>query len=75
MRHSKSLNKLYYDIVLKEDIDERPFFIMQYDDGYIVFQDRYHIIKKFKNFDVARMYVNQKYYNPQTIIINFKKRD
>ena len=75
MRHSKSLNKLYYDIVLKEDIDERPFFIMQYDDGYIVFQDRYHIIKKFKNFDIAMMYVNQKYYNPQTIIINFKKRD
>lgn len=64
MRHSKSLNKLYYDIVLKEDIDERPFFIMQYDDVYIVFQDRYHIIKKFKNFDIARMYVNQKYYNP-----------
>ena len=73
MRHSKSLNKLYYDIVLKEDIDERPFFIMQYDDGYIVFQDRYHIIKKFKNFNIARMYVNQKYYNPHIIIINFKK--
>ena len=37
MRHNKSLNKLYYDVVLKEDIDDRPFFIMQYEDGFLVF--------------------------------------
>lgn len=74
MRHNKSLNKLYYDIVLKEDIDDRPFFIMQYEDGYIVFQDRYNIIKKFCNYNVAEMYVNQKFYNPQIITIDFKKK-
>ena len=74
MRHNKSLNKLYYDIVLKEDIDDRPFFIMQYEDGYIVFQDRYNIIKKFCNYNVAEMYVNQKFYHPQIIIIDFKKK-
>ena len=39
MKHYKSINKLYYDIVAKEDIDDRPFFIMQYEDGYLVFQD------------------------------------
>jgi len=74
MRHNKSLNKLYYDIVLKEDIDDRPFFIMQYEDGYIVFQDRYNIIKKFCNYNVAEMYVNQKFYHPQIITIDFKKK-
>ena len=49
MKHRKLLNKLCYDIVLKEDIDDRPFFIMQYDDGFIVFKDRYNIIKKIWN--------------------------
>ena len=75
MRHNKSLNKLYYDIVLKEDIDDRPFFIMQDEDGYLVFQDRYNIIKKFCNYKVAEMYVNQKYYHPQIITIDFRKKD
>ena len=63
MRHNKSLNKLYYDNVLKEDIDDRPFFIMQYEDGYIVFQDRYNIIKKFNDIRIAELYVNQKFFN------------
>lgn len=49
MKHRKLLNKLCYDIVLKEDIDDRPFFIMQYDDGFIVFKDGYNIIKKIWN--------------------------
>lgn len=73
MRHNKSLNKLYYDIVLKEDIDDRPFFIMQYEDGYIVFQDRYNIIKKFNDIRIAELYVNQKFFNPIIIKINSKK--
>lgn len=73
MRHNKSLKKLYYYIVLKEDIDDRPFFIMQYEDGYIVFQDRYNIIKKFNNIRIAELYVNQKFFNPIIIKINSKK--
>lgn len=75
MKHNKSLNKLYYDVVLKEDIDDRPFFIMQYEDGYLVFQDRNNIIKKFLNYKVAEMYVNQKFYYPQIITIDFRKKD
>lgn len=43
-------------------------------DGYIVFQDRYNIIKKFCNYNVAEMYVNQKFYHPQIITIDFKKK-
>lgn len=74
MRHNKSLNKLYYDIVLKEDIDDRPFFIMQYEDGYLVFQDMQHIIKKFGTYTIAERYVRNKYYNPQIITIDFKKK-
>lgn len=73
MRHNKSLKKLYYYIVLKEDIDDRPFFIMQYKNGYIVFQDRYNIIKKFNNIRIAELYVNQKFFNPIIIKINSKK--
>lgn len=64
MKHYKSVNKLYYDIVLKGDIDDRPFFIMQYEDGYIVFQDRNNIIKKFCTYFIAERYVRNKYYNP-----------
>lgn len=56
MKHRKSINKLYYDVVLKEDIDDRPFFIMQYEDGFIVFQDRYNIIKKFGTYFIAERY-------------------
>lgn len=65
MKHYKSINKLYYDIVLKENIDDRPFFIMQYEDGYIVFQDMNNIIKKFYSYFIAERYVRNKYYNPQ----------
>ena len=75
MKHYKSINKLYYDIVLKEDIDERPFFIMQYEDGYIVFQDRNNIIKKFGTYFIAERYVRNKYYNPQIITIDFRHSD
>lgn len=38
MKHYKSVNKLYYDIVLKGNIDDRPFFIMQYEDGLLYFK-------------------------------------
>ena len=75
MRHNKSLNKLYYDIVLKEDIDDRPFFIMQYEDGYLVFQDRDNIIKKFGAYFIAYRYVKNKYFDPQIITIDFRKKD
>ena len=75
MKHYKSINKLYYDIVLKEDIDDRPFFIMLYEDGYLVFQDRDNIIKKFYNYKIAEMYINQKYYYPQIITIDLRKKD
>ena len=64
MKQYKSINKLYYDIVAKEDIDDRPFFIMQYEDGYLVFQDMQHIIKKFGTYTIAERYVRNKYYNP-----------
>lgn len=47
---------------------------MQYEDGYIVFQYRYNIIKKFCNYNVAEMYMNQKFYHPQIITIDFKKK-
>lgn len=75
MKHYKSVNKLYYDVVLKEDIDDRPFFIMQYEDGYLVFQDRQNIIKKFGAYFIAERYVRNKYFNPQIITIDFKKKD
>ena len=75
MKHYKSINKLYYDIIAKEDIDERPFFIMQYEDGYLIFQDRYNIIKKFDVYFLAERYVRNKYYNPRRIItIDFKNK-
>ena len=74
MKHRKSINKLYYDIVLKEDIDDRPFFIMQYEDGFIVFQDRYNIIKKFGTYFIAERYVRNKYYNHHIITINFENK-
>lgn len=75
MKHSKSLNKLYYDVVLKEDIDDRPFFIMQYEDGYLVFQDRDNIIKKFGAYFIAYRYVKNKYFDPQIITIDLRKKD
>lgn len=75
MKHYKSINKLYYDIVAKEDIDDRPFFIMQYEDGYLIFKDKYNIIKKFKSYFIAERYVRSKYFNPLIITINFKKKD
>lgn len=74
MKHRKSINKLYYDVVLKEDIDDRPFFIMQYEDGFIVFQDRYNTIKKFGTYFIAERYVRNKYYNPHIITINFENK-
>lgn len=74
MKHYKSINKLFYDIVVKEDIDDRPFFIMQYEDRYLVFQDMQNIIKKFGTYTIAERYVRNKYYNPQIITIDFKKR-
>ena len=74
MKHYKSINKLYYDRVAKEDIDERPFFIMQYEDGYLVFQDMQHILMKFLKYTTAERYVRNKYYNPQIITIDFKKK-
>lgn len=75
MKHYKSINKLYYDIVLREDIDDRPFFIMQYEDGFLVFQDKNNIIKKFRAYFLAERYVRDKYFNPQIITIDFKKKD
>lgn len=75
MKHNKSINKLYYDVVLKEEIDDRPFFIMQYEDGYLVFQDRDNIIKKFGAYFIAYRYVKNKYFDPQIITIDFRKKD
>ena len=73
MKHNKSINKLYYDVVLKEEIDDRPFFIMQYENGYLVFQDRNNIIKKFGAYFIAYRYVKNKYFDPQIITIDLIK--
>lgn len=47
---------------------------MQYEDGYLVFQDMQHIIKKYGAYFLAERYVKNKYYNPQIITIDFKKK-
>ena len=74
MKHYKSINKLYYDIVLKEEIDERPVFIMQYEDGYLIFRDRTEIYIKSGSIQSAEIYVRETFGNPQVIIIDFKKK-
>lgn len=45
-----------------------------YEDGYLVFQDMQHILMKFLTYTTAERYVRNKYYNPQIITIDFKKR-
>lgn len=75
MKHYKSINKIYYDLIVKDDLDERPFFIMQYEDGYIVFKDMANIIMKFNSFLMAERFVNSTYNYPQIIVIDFKQKD
>ena len=45
-----------------------------YEDVYLVFQDMQHILMKFLTYTTAERYVRNKYYNPQIITIDFKKR-
>lgn len=75
MKHYKSINKIYYDLIVKDDLDERPFFIMQYEDGYIVFKDMANIIMKFNSFLMAERFINSTYNYPQIIVIDFKQKD
>ena len=75
MKHYKSITKIYYDLIVKDDLDERPFFIMQYEDGYIVFKDMANIIMKFNSFLMAERFVNSTYNYPQIIVIDFKQKD
>ena len=74
MKHYKSINKLNYDIVLKEDIDNRPFFIMQYEDGFLVFKNRYEILHKSSSRKLAEIYVRTIDINAIIIIIDFKQK-
>lgn len=75
MKHYKSINKIYYDLIVKDDLDERPFFIMQYEDGYLVYKDRENIIMKFNSLLMAKRFVNSTYNYPQIIVIDFKQKD
>ena len=73
MKHYKSINKLYYNHVLKNNIDIRPIFIVNTEDEYIVFRDRYNTINKFNNHNEALSFVNRNYYNIPIITIDLKK--
>lgn len=75
MKHYKSINKIYYDVVLNSEKDERPFFIMNNENEFIVFKDRYNIINSFKDFNTAKKYVDLNYSYPHIIIINFNQKD
>ena len=74
MKHYKSINKLYYDIVLKEDIDNRPFFFMLYEDGILVFKNWYEILHKSSSRKLAEIYVRTIDINAIIIIIDFKQK-
>ena len=66
----KISDKDYQTFSYGETMDATHYII---EDGYIVFQDRYNIIKKFNDIRIAEMYVNQKFFNPIIIKINSKK--
>lgn len=74
MKHYKSVNKLYNDIVIKDEVDNRPYFIMQHEDGYLIFKSRDEILHKAYNFKSAEIYVRTIDINAIIIIIDFKQK-
>lgn len=48
MKHYKSINKIYYDTILKGNTDNRPLFILKLENDYLVYKDKYYILKNVK---------------------------
>jgi len=59
MRNYKKINKIYYNLFLKDDIFKTPYFVIKKESKFYVFQDINSIEKCFDDIETALNYIRK----------------
>ena len=72
MKNYKNVNKIYYNMFIKNNLFKQPYFIMKYKTCYYVFQNINSLKRCFMNYEEAVKYINYTEYNPIIIVLPTK---